>query len=344
MQDRFSEYPKVLAVDDNADNLLIIKKILSDLSVNLFISLSGEEALALANRHSFDLILLDIKMPNMDGFEVCRRFKTMQQYKDVPVLFISSLHAMEDKIKAFESGGDDYLVKPLYHREVCARVQAHLHHQMLTKNLKYLLRQSYHELYNPLAVINTSVGLYKIRHGENKYLDAIASASKTLEMIYEDFTYSFTSTEEEAISIDFVALIEERLLYFELMAKIKGLDFKIKKPEEKIELSLKKRELLRIVDNTLSNAIKYAEERSKISLEISYDDKEVVFSCSNRGVTIEDVKSVFKQGYRESTKQIGMGIGLDLVAYICHHNEIRYSVKSEVKLTTFSYVFPRNHR
>ena len=98
--------------------------------------LSGRQALMAAQAAPPDLILLDIRMPEMDGYEVCQRLKTGEQTRDIPVLFISALSEMEDKIKAFTVGGVDYITKPFQFEEVLARVQTHLALRNLHRQLQ----------------------------------------------------------------------------------------------------------------------------------------------------------------------------------------------------------------
>ncbi len=330
--------PKVLLVDDAVENLQILKTILQPLLLDFFIACNGQDALAISERESFDLILLDIKMPDIDGFEVCRQIKKRRAYKDIPILFISSLHSMEDKMTAFDAGGDDYLTKPLYPKEVRARVVAHLQHQMVTKSLRRLLKQSYHELFNPLAVINSSVALYTIKHGENHYIDTIAAASKTLEVIYEDFSRSFSQNAEQKEEIDLALFIEERIAYFDLLARLKNIRF-ASDSAAGITVFMERRALMRIVDNTLSNAVKYAFADSQIKVSVRRNEGVPLFRCVNEGVTIKDTTKIFSAGYQESAGKIGMGIGLELVAYLCKENSIGCDVESHASQTSFSYRF-----
>lgn len=116
--------PSLLIVDDTAENLDILTGLLGD--YRLFVSLEGPGALALAETHLPDLILLDIMMPGMDGFEVCRRLKADEKTKDIPVIFITALNETESLEQAFALGGVDYVTKPFRPAELLARVRTHL--------------------------------------------------------------------------------------------------------------------------------------------------------------------------------------------------------------------------
>jgi PAS domain S-box-containing protein len=116
----------ILLVDDDQQGLAILTQILTDRGYRIYPVISGELALQAVQKMLPDLILLDIKLPGMDGYEVCQRFKTDERIYDVPVMFISALDEMMDKVKAFEMGGVDYITKPFEAEEVLARVSTHL--------------------------------------------------------------------------------------------------------------------------------------------------------------------------------------------------------------------------
>ena len=120
------ETPNILVVDDTPANLELLTGMLKARRCRLRAALSGEAALRAARSEPPDLILLDIKMPGMDGYEVCRRLKQDEKLKDIPVIFLSSLDELQDKVKAFSVGGVDYITKPYRLEEVQARVETHL--------------------------------------------------------------------------------------------------------------------------------------------------------------------------------------------------------------------------
>ncbi len=116
----------ILLVDDNPQNLATLSRILTKQGYRVRTAISGQVALKSVNSMLPDLILLDIRMPEMDGYEVCRRLKNSPKTQDIPVLFLSALDAPEDKIAAFDVGGLDYIIKPFHLDEVIARVKTHL--------------------------------------------------------------------------------------------------------------------------------------------------------------------------------------------------------------------------
>jgi putative two-component system response regulator len=116
----------VLVVDDNPNNLRVLSGMLSQGGYRVRPALGGEIALRSVAVDRPDIVLLDIRMPDMDGYEVCRRLKADAATRDVPVIFISALHEAEDKVNAFKAGGVDYIVKPFQLEEVSARVNMHI--------------------------------------------------------------------------------------------------------------------------------------------------------------------------------------------------------------------------
>jgi diguanylate cyclase (GGDEF)-like protein len=123
--DSVSEPANILIVDDVPENIEVLAAALGD-GYEVFFATSGEEALQLASRQSIDLILLDIMMPEVDGYEVCRLFKVDPALAEIPVIFITAKTDIEDEAKGFAVGGVDYITKPVRRLTVRARVKTHL--------------------------------------------------------------------------------------------------------------------------------------------------------------------------------------------------------------------------
>ncbi len=121
----YSNY-SVLVVDDVVDNIQVAMNVLKEDNYNLTFALSGEEALSLVKENSYDLILLDIMMPGIDGYEVCREIKKIPSKKDIPIIFLTAKTNIESISEAFEIGGVDYLTKPFNADELLMRVRTHI--------------------------------------------------------------------------------------------------------------------------------------------------------------------------------------------------------------------------
>ena len=136
----------ILIVDDVAENLKLLADTLLREGYQVRPARSGRVALDSARRRPPDLVLLDIRMPRMDGFAVCRRLKSDPRTADVPVIFISAVEELGDKIKAFDSGGVDYITKPFQEKEILSRVKTHLTLHVMHQNLEALVQQRTEEL------------------------------------------------------------------------------------------------------------------------------------------------------------------------------------------------------
>ena len=116
----------VLIVDDDPDAISMLNAALSEAQMTALVALSGEQALTIARRIRPDLILMDAMMPGMDGFEACQKIKSDTVIAHIPVVFMTGLSASEDMVKGFDSGGIDYVTKPIDLKALIARIRAHL--------------------------------------------------------------------------------------------------------------------------------------------------------------------------------------------------------------------------
>ncbi|WP_375511212.1 response regulator [uncultured Nostoc sp.] len=126
----------ILVVDDNPTNLQVLSSFLDQSSFEVWAARSGEKALGrLENDDLPDLILLDVMMPGIDGFETCKQLKSNPRVQDIPVIFMTALSETADKIKGLQLGAVDYITKPFQHEEVLVRIENHLKLRNLTKSL-----------------------------------------------------------------------------------------------------------------------------------------------------------------------------------------------------------------
>ena len=126
----------ILIVDDNPINMKLAVSVLQSYNFNILVSMNGESCLKQARENSPDIILLDVLMPGIDGFETCKRLKANPETRDIPVIFMTALSDTEDKITGFEVGAVDYVTKPIKINEVLARLKVHIQLRQLTKTLK----------------------------------------------------------------------------------------------------------------------------------------------------------------------------------------------------------------
>ena len=129
----------ILAVDDTPDNLRLLSAILTQQGYHVRKALNGQRAIASAREFPPDLILLDVMMPELNGYQVCQHLKSLPETREIPVIFLSALDNVSDKVKAFEAGGVDYIMKPFQEKEVVVRVANHL---TMRHQQKLLIKQN----------------------------------------------------------------------------------------------------------------------------------------------------------------------------------------------------------
>ena len=167
----------VLIVDDTVENLRLLASMLGDRGYEVRPVTSGPEALKAVAHDPPDLVLLDIDMPDMDGYEVCRRLKESEASRDVPVIFVTAFTDPCDKVRAFESGGVDYITKPFHIEEVLARVRVHVELTRARKELAQnyarlrqlerlrdnLVHMVVHDMRTPLQVLLLTISIVRER-------------------------------------------------------------------------------------------------------------------------------------------------------------------------------------
>src|ERR687885_2007348 len=149
----------ILVVDDTPANLRLLVGLLTEQGYAVRPARDGFQALSIAQGAGIDLILLDIQMPQIDGYEVCSKLKANEETRDIPVIFISALSDVFDKVKAFGVGGVDYITKPFQVEEVLARVETHLAVQQLQNSLREKndeLAKTNEELVNTLQQLQST--------------------------------------------------------------------------------------------------------------------------------------------------------------------------------------------
>lgn len=188
----------ILIVDDTPANLGVLVETLGAAGYQLMVAEDGEEALSQTEQTQPDLILLDLMMPGIDGFETCRRLKARAATADVPVLFMTALSETADKVKAFAAGGVDYITKPIEHEEALARVRTHLALRRLRRELQEQLtikerfmRIAGHDLRSPLCLIIMAGELArrqaKAGTSTGSYLDNITESALQMRRIIDTF-------------------------------------------------------------------------------------------------------------------------------------------------------------
>jgi two-component system NtrC family sensor kinase len=198
----------ILAIDDTPEQLRLLVKVLTENGYEVRPVTNGKIALAATKLNPPDLILLDIMMPEMDGYEVCTLLKADKQTKKIPVIFISAVHEVWDKVKAFEIGGVDYITKPFQVQEVLARVETHLalistqkilaakNEELAAKNVELdltlqQLKNAQEELIQSAKMAALGQLIASIAHEINTPLGAITSSVRHIGSFWNDCLLNF---------------------------------------------------------------------------------------------------------------------------------------------------------
>lgn len=209
MNSQQSEAPLgyILIVDDQPDNLRVLSALLRKRGYECRRAINGQLALRACNSNPPDLILLDIVMPAVDGYEVCKQLKSDEKTWDIPVIFLSAKGEVFEKVKAFAAGGADYISKPFHSEEVLARVE----HQLTMQRLQKQLKEQNQILQ---AEIKTRLGVEKVLQEQNKILQKEISDRQQAEAALresERFTQQIAEASPNILYIH--DLIEQRNIY-----------------------------------------------------------------------------------------------------------------------------------
>jgi two-component system sensor histidine kinase/response regulator len=370
-----SKPPYILLVDDNPKNLQILSAFLREKNYRTAIAKSGEIALEAIKIDCPDLILLDIMMPQMDGYEVCQRIKTDPISQHIPVIFVTALTDTFQKIKGFEVGAVDYITKPFQKEEVLARIEnqltigrqqielSALNEQLLSINQELhksnntkdrLLAIIGHDMRGPLSNIQSLLRLMledalSADEREDLIKETLKSVRFTHDLLENLLFWAKTQKGDidsfpETINLD--AMVEETL--FLLENAIKDKDHKVMSfIDASIEVWADRNMLSLIVRNLLANAIKFTPDKGKIVVTATTTDHETTVVVKDNGVGIseENLKNILSNQQPFSTRgtnmEKGTGLGLILCKSFVERIGGSFEVKSEVNQgTEISFTVP----
>ena len=214
--------------------------------------------------------------------------------------------------------------------------------KQLNERLDNFIQDSIHEINTPLAIINVNIDLYNRKNPTNKYMQRMKAAVKVLSHIYEDMDYlvKYNRIDHTPVLIDLTKFMQDRIDYFSDIASMKELEIK-NNLQNGISILMNYKELQRVIDNNISNAIKYSYENNSIEISLHVRDNICTISFTDHGVGIEKIEKIFERYYRENTNKGGFGIGLNIVKSIIDKEGILLAIQSQPKQgTTFTYTFP----
>lgn len=326
----------LLVVDDVAENLRLLSGILKDSGHHIRPVTNGALALQAARHQPPDLVLLDIKMPGMDGFEVCRQLKAEENLRDIPVIFISALQDTEDKLRAFQAGGVDYVTKPFQIEEVQARVQTHLQLRrqriQLQENFQQLqslerMRDSLthmivHDMRTPLMSIGGYLELlqtFEVGGLSSVGLEYVAKSRVNVTRLVQMANEMLTVSRLEAgalplnrTPLDLAALLRESAAAVNLIGNPERIRLDLSVPTPAV---LADRELLsRVLQNLLNNALKFSPAGSPVNVMLRPIQRALLVQVADRGPGIPPgcEKTIFQKFGQldRASQRSGTGLGL----------------------------------
>jgi two-component system, sensor histidine kinase and response regulator len=354
--------PLILIVDDVSRNLQVVGSFLREAQCDISVATSGKQALAIAADVTPDLILLDIMMPEMDGFETCRRFKADERTQDIPIIFLTAKTAQEDIVHGFELGAVDYITKPFQRQELLERVRVHVELRRSRLELARLVRDKdrlfsiiAHDLRGPLGSF-MNIADYVTEHFDELEIDEIKPlfremrhSSKSVYALLENLLEwsriqlgTITFNESDFNLDDIVSVVEGVV---KVQVQQKDLLFENLVPEN-ILVRADKQMISIVLRNLISNAIKYTPRGGRITIEAEKDNfaSRVTVFVRDTGVGMgeELQRQLFSGGQVNSLpgteREKGTGLGMMLCKEMISRHGKSLHVESAVgEGSTFSF-------
>ena len=352
----------ILIVDDTPKNIQVIGSILMQQKYRISVAKNGREALKVVKNVKPDIILLDVMMPELDGFETCKQLKESPETRDIPVIFLTAKIETEDIVKAFELGAVDYVIKPFNAKELLVRVNTHLdlkrtQNQLIQSekmaSLGGLVAGVAHEINTPVGIGITAVSsliddtkkmaeLYKkdqINRGDfREYLQSTNNSAKLIQKNLER-TASLVQSFKQ-VSVDQSTEQQREFLlkaYLEdvirsLYPKFKQRDIDINIDcDEKLQLNSYPGTFAQIFTNLVLNSIthgfKKENKKGVIDISVKQEDKQLLIKYKDNGVGIpgEILPKIFDPFFTTDQSK-GTGLGLNII-----YNLVTQKLKGSIK-------------
>ncbi len=325
----------VLVVDDEMKNIQVVGSLLLKHGHEVIAATSGADALAKLETAHPDLILLDVMMPGMTGFELCRRLQESPEHRDIPVVFLSAATDKNFVVEALEAGAVDYVTKPFHSAELLSRVRLHANWTKANRQLAEMIREKNrfleivaHDLKNPLSGIQFAATVM----AENDGLPAEArsqlvgnireSADRAFEIIANLLEIRGLEQAKASIVTERLCLREhaaKAMRSFEQHKRRKDISLDLRGDGGRVEVMAESRSLLCCLENLVSNAIKFSPRESRVSIHVSSGPEAGVFEIEDEGPGIdeEEVGKLFgkftRLNARPTAGEGSTGMGLHIV-------------------------------
>jgi two-component system sensor histidine kinase/response regulator len=352
---------RILIVDDAAENLRVLHDLLKAEGYAVLTAMRGEIALsAAAGPQPPDMVLLDVRMPGMDGFEVCRRLKADPATRDAPVMFLSAGGDMADKVEGFRVGGVDYVTKPFQVEEVLARVATHLAVARQRREIAalsalkdQLIRTISHDLKNPLTIVlgcaEYLLSSSTIADEDRRRLlgDVHRRGQEMLRLVTDllDLSRIEEGMPLNLRSLDLGALAESQVAG--AGAGSTGIALGYERPPTPVVVTADEERMQQVLANLVSNALKYTPPGGTVIVSVGHENGRGVLRVRDTGFGIpgDALARVFEPFYRvdrpDHRQAEGTGLGLSIVKALVeqHRGEVRVASEPD-QGTTFEVLLP----
>ena len=307
-----SEY-KILIVDDVISNVLLLKVLLTNEKFNIATANNGQQALEQVEKERPDLILLDVMMPDMSGFEVSQHLKANPDTAEIPIIFLTALNSTADIVKGFQVGANDFISKPFNKEELIIRVT---HQISLIAAKRIIVAQTEelrktimgrdklysviaHDLRSPMGSIKMVLNMLILNLpsetiGEEMY-ELLTMANQTTEDVFSllDNLLKWTKSQIGKLkvvyqNIDMVEVVEGVIEIFIMVAGLKKVKINFNKSSERMIVNADIDMIKTVIRNLISNAIKFSNENSNIDVSLEEKDGFAIVSVEDHGCGIDD--------------------------------------------------------
>lgn len=365
-----SEY-KVLIVDDVISNVLLLKVLLNNEKFQIVTASNGTEALAQVKKEKPDLVLLDVMMPDISGFDVAKQMKADPEMSDIPIIFLTALNSTADIVKGFQVGGNDFISKPFNKEELIIRVT----HQISlvaakriivaqTEELRTIMGRDKlysviaHDLRSPMGSIKMVLNMLILNLpsetiGEEMY-ELLTMANQTTEDVFSllDNLLKWTKSQIGKLKVvyqelNMVEVVEGVSEIFTMVAGLKNIKIVQDMPVVPVVVRADIDMLKTVIRNLISNAIKFSNEGSEVLVSLTEEDGMAIVSVKDSGCGIdeENQKKLLHTDTHFSTfgtnNEEGSGLGLLLCQdFIVKNGGKLWFTSKKGEGSTFSFSVP----
>lgn len=337
--------PSILVVDDEIDNFDVIDTLLCQENYQLHYASGGQEALDLLSTFKPDVILLDVMMPNMSGLEFCRILKQDSQWRNLPIIMVTSLSSKQDLARCLDAGADDFIAKPVNSSELRARLKSMLRIKQQYDSLQALLqlredmvKMIIHDLRNPLSSIILAAEIMRYPNlppeKQERKLEQILACSYELKSLIDDLLLmaklelgKLTLNQQ---AVDLVDFCQAALVGMNDVASQKHLNLVSQfPPPGAYPIQVDPTLFRRVLDNLISNAVKFSPDGAEITLTATYlpdGGFQVAIADLGPGIAPDLRQKIFEKyeigSLITGVNQIGLGLAFCKIAVEAHNGTI----------------------